>query len=107
MAATTRDIIWLRTLLHEFGILLAQPTPLYCDNQAACHIAASPVFHERTKHLEIDCHIVREKYQAGLVKPLPISSTSQVADILTKALSTSRFSSLLDKLGIRNLHAPA
>ncbi|GKV35008.1 hypothetical protein SLEP1_g43330 [Rubroshorea leprosula] len=107
MATTTKEIIWLHSLLSTFGIQLPTPTPLYCDNRAACHIAANPVFHERTKHLEIDCHVVREKYQAGLILPLSIAFADQPADIFTKALGKDRFLYLCDKLGIRNFHAPA
>ncbi|GKU90667.1 hypothetical protein SLEP1_g4634 [Rubroshorea leprosula] len=107
MATTTKEIIWLHSLLSTFGIQLPTPTPLYCDNRAARHIAANPVFHERTKHLEIDCHVVREKYQAGLILPLSIASADQPADIFTKALGKDRFFYLCDKLGIRNFHAPA
>ncbi|GKV33073.1 hypothetical protein SLEP1_g41620 [Rubroshorea leprosula] len=67
MASTTKEVIWLRNLLHSFGIRQSRSTPLYCDHQAAHHIVANPVFPERTKHLEIDCHLVREKFQAGIV----------------------------------------
>uniref|UniRef100_A0A2N9J8P7 Integrase catalytic domain-containing protein n=1 Tax=Fagus sylvatica TaxID=28930 RepID=A0A2N9J8P7_FAGSY len=49
MAHTTCELTWLRTVLQEFGLLTQGPTPLYCDNQAAIHIASNPVFHERTK----------------------------------------------------------
>jgi hypothetical protein len=51
MAHTTCELTWLRTVLQEFGLLTQGPTPLYCDNQAAIHIASNPVFHERTKHI--------------------------------------------------------
>ncbi|GKV36736.1 hypothetical protein SLEP1_g44835 [Rubroshorea leprosula] len=107
MATTIKDIVWLRGLLSNFGIHLSRPTPLYCDNQAARHIAANPVFHERTKHLQIDYHIVHEKLLAGVLYPLPISSSHQPANILTKALSKDSFHFLHGKLGIRDFHAPA
>ena len=53
--------MWIRQLLMEVGIKTSIPTKLWCDNQAAMHIASNPVFCERTNHIEIDSHFVREK----------------------------------------------
>ena len=106
MATVTSELIWIKSFLSSLGIFLAKPMKLYCDNQAALHIAKNPVFHERTKHIEIDCHFVRERL---LLKDLDtgyVASRNQVADIFTKPLGTQQFQFLRSKLGILNPHAP-
>ena len=67
MAQSVCEIIWLHQLLMEVDIMTVVPAKLWCDNQVALHIASNPVFHERAKHIEIDCHFVREKIQLSLI----------------------------------------
>ncbi|GAU31060.1 hypothetical protein TSUD_214960 [Trifolium subterraneum] len=100
LAQTTCEGQWLKFLLQDFHISHPTPIVIYCDNKSAFHIAANPVFHERTKHIEMDCHVVREKVQDGLIHLLPVPSKEQVADILTKSLHPGPFHMLHDKLGM-------
>jgi hypothetical protein len=106
LSTATCELIWMLFLMKDLNIASTRPPVLYCDNQSALHIASNPVFHERTKHLEIVCHLVREKVQQGLLRLLPISTQEQLADFLTKALPTSKFNNLLSKLGLLDIYQP-
>ncbi|KAL7617817.1 hypothetical protein Lser_V15G02567 [Lactuca serriola] len=100
MAVTTCEIIWLRWLLADMGVYISSPTPLNCNNKSAIQIAKNSIFHERTKHIEIDCHFTRHHLQLGTISLPFVSSTLQLANIFTKALSASRFRFLCDKLSM-------
>ena len=69
MATTACVLQWCAFILQDFDVFVPLPIPLWCDNQAALHITHKLVFHEMTKHLEIDCHLVREKFHYGLLFP--------------------------------------
>lgn len=84
MAKTVSEIGWIRGLLSDFGVQVDGPTMLFCDNDAAVKIATNPVFHERTKHIKVDCHFSRDKIQEGIVTARGIGTVEQLADVFTK-----------------------
>ena len=96
--------MWLHQLLMEVGIKTVVPTKLWCDNQTALHIASNLVFHERTKHIEIDYHFIGEKIQLGLISTGYVKTREQCGDIFTKALSGDRVSYLCNKLGMIDIY---
>ncbi|CAL9017436.1 unnamed protein product [Prunus brigantina] len=106
MAQGVCDLLWLRRLLRDLGFGPQKPMDLYCDNKAAIAIAHNPVQHDRTKHVEVDRHFVKEKLDAEIISFPFISSEYQLADVLTKAVSTTVFLNSLDKLGMCDIFAP-
>ncbi|XP_052725285.1 uncharacterized mitochondrial protein AtMg00810-like [Vigna angularis] len=80
MASATCELVWLKQLLSELKFGDVTHMILICDNQAALHISSNPVFHERTKHIEVDCHFIREKIISGDIKTEFVNSSNQLAE---------------------------
>lgn len=101
MSHTTSELVSLVGLLHDFQVFLTLiPITLYCDNVVAQHIAANPVFHDKTNHFKIDCHYVREDVQFGFIQTQHVSSLMQIVDIMTKARESVQHRFLTVKLGM-------
>ena len=90
MALATCELIWLKQLLHELRFRKDGQMTLVCDNQAALHIAYNLVFHERTKHIEVDYHFIREKIASRCIITIFVNSSDQLLDIFTKSLRGPR-----------------
>lgn len=106
MTGACYELSWLRSLLKDLRILHPKPTLLYCDNKAALHIAANTVFYERTRHIEMDCHFIRDKIQDGLIMTNYVTLANQLADVFTKPLVNEAFSTMISKLGVLDIHYP-
>ena len=87
LANATAEVMWIQTLLRELNISSPRAAKLWCDNLGAKYLTANPVFHARTKHIEVDYHFVRERVSRKLLEVDFVSSGDQVVDGFTKPLS--------------------
>lgn len=106
LTLATCELIWLQQLLQDLHITTSSSAKLFCDNKSALHIAMNLVFHERTKHIDIDCHTVRDEIKAGRLRTMHVSTFNQLADVLTKALHPGPFYSLVNRLSLSSFHLP-
>jgi len=98
------EATWLRQLLLELHTPLRRATLVYCDNISAVYMSSNPVQHQRTKHIEIDLHFVRERVALGHVKVLHVPTSSQYADIFTKGLPSTVFVEFRCSLNVRGIN---
>uniref|UniRef100_A0A803NJY2 Polyprotein n=1 Tax=Cannabis sativa TaxID=3483 RepID=A0A803NJY2_CANSA len=106
LAATTSEITWLQYLLSDLQVPQHSSTFIYYDNQSAIHIANNPTFHERTKHIELDCHFIHDKINNTKVRLILVSSTLQLADAFTKPLSAPSLNSHISKMVVHDIYSP-
>ena len=100
MASTTKEIVWLHSLLADMGEFLSHPTPMYYDHRIAIEISHNSIFHEQTKHIEIDCHLTCHHLKQGTITFPFVSFSLQLADLYTKSHSIFCFCFLVDKLSM-------
>lgn len=101
LTSTTKEILWIKRLLEELKVTRSEDVPLIrCDNKSAQSLATNPIFHARSKHIEVARHFVREKVQAKEIKLEHVDTSECVADILTKPLLKSSFMKFRSALGV-------
>jgi hypothetical protein len=105
-AVATCEAIWVKRLLKELHEEVSEPTVIYCDNLSSIQLAKNPVFHARTKHIEVHYHFVRERVLSGEVELKHVPTDRQVADIFTKALGLDKLRQFSGALGLRHLDVP-
>ena len=104
MALIVCEMTWPLALLKDLEVDHPQPGMLFCDNQAAIYIGENPVFHKRTKHIEVNCHLVRDKVQEKVIHLFFTSTHTQLADLFTKALCSQQLKFLISKMNVLNIH---
>ncbi|KAI5336297.1 hypothetical protein L3X38_015564 [Prunus dulcis] len=102
-AEATSQAKWLRFVLEDFGEEQVEGTPILCDNTSTIAMAKNPVFHQKTRHIRLKFHFIREAIQAKEIELIYCKTEDQIADILTKALSKDRFVYLRDLLGVKSV----
>lgn len=101
------ELLWIKRIMRDLNFEVKESMRLHCDNQAAVKIANNPVLHDRTKHVEIDRHFIKDHLEKGTIKLPYVASKDQLADMLTKVMCTEVFQCSLDKLRMINIHSSA
>ncbi|GAA0142572.1 hypothetical protein LIER_03438 [Lithospermum erythrorhizon] len=98
LAYTVCELKWQSYIFKDLNIDIPQSIVLRCDNQSAIHMTENSVFHERTKHIKVDCHLFRDHYKHGFIHPVHVASKDQLADVFTKSLPITMLFPLLSKM---------
>ena len=107
MALGVCELLWLKIILEDLKIAWKGLMKLYCDNKSAIDITHNPVQHDRTNHVEIDRHFIKEKLDSRLICTPFVSTKGQLVDMLTKGLNSIAFQSIIGKLRMDNIYLPA
>ncbi|CAH9081568.1 unnamed protein product [Cuscuta europaea] len=100
------ELLWIKRVITELKMEIELPMKLYCDNKAAISIAHNPVLHDRTKHIEVDRHFIKEKIEAGIICTPFVSIKDQTTVFFTKGLFRPIFELLISKLGMYDIYSP-
>lgn len=105
LAALTSELLWIKQLLRIFEVPVTS-VMTFCDSKSAIQLASNPLSHERSKHVDIDCHFIIEHVGTGFLNLVHVPSHQQLDDPLTKALPRILFQSLISKLGLLDIYLP-
>ena len=94
------EVVWMWKLLSDIFDLQLDATCIHCDNQSCVKFSENPVFHDKSKHIEIKYHYIRDMVQRGAVKLLYVATEEQIADVLTKPLARLKFEYFRERLGV-------
>ena len=100
LSDTTLELRWLQDLSCDMDVSVVTPIPMQYHNKSVIAIASNLVFHDRTKHIEIDCHITRQKYEKDKITLLYVFAGAQLADLFTKAHISQQFRENLSNLWV-------
>ncbi|MCO5569367.1 hypothetical protein L7F22_023079 [Adiantum nelumboides] len=89
-AVAACDVAWLELLLGDLGIQVQRPVVIHCDNLSSIQLTRNPVFHARTKHIEVHYHFIKERVLDGSIDLTFVRTDEQVADVFTKALGAEK-----------------
>ena len=106
MALGICELMWLKGLLRELQVNLENPMRPYCGNKSTINIAHNPVQHDRTKHVKIGRHFIKEKIDSGLICTPFVASKLQLANVFTKGVQNPTFNSMVSKLGMKDIFEP-
>lgn len=98
-----RELAWIHRLIGDFQVIAPTPVQLRCVNVTTMHITCNPFFHERTKQVKTDCHLIMQYFSSDFIILLFVPSLNQVADVLTKALASEHLACLCSKLSVLNV----
>ena len=100
------EFMWLRKLLSDLFDLQLDVTCIFCDNQSCVKLSKNPMFHDKSKHIEIKFHYIRDMVQRGALKPQYIATDEQIANVLTKPLAKVKFEYFRERLGVIQIETP-